>query len=162
MDRVETHNISTQTFEEVDVGATKVAAIQDRVFRTVGVEIEAVYKELTKSNIKKHFRDTDLVVDGFDNSKSRQLVYDYCKENAIPCFHAGLHTDYGEAVWNSVYRVPQDADGEDVCDYPLARNLITLTVGIASEEILDYCLADAPRHQSWCITLKDLRIGQYS
>jgi len=159
-DRVETHNISTQTFEEVDVGATKVRAVQDRIFRTVGIEIETVDKELKQSNAKKLLRGSDLVVDGFDNNKSRQLLQDYCRKADIPCFHVGLHADYGEAVWDKVYKVPEDVDG-DICDYPLARNLIMLTVGIASEEVLDYCLADAPRMQSWCITLKDLRIGNY-
>ena len=84
-DRVDTHNINTQTFEEGDVGALKVAACQNRVYRTVGVEIETVSKKLEAKNIKKCFKGADLVIDGFDNTASRALVTEYCAKNNIPC-----------------------------------------------------------------------------
>jgi molybdopterin/thiamine biosynthesis adenylyltransferase len=160
MDRIEAHNINTQTFEEGDIGAMKVNAIQNRIFRTVGVEIDAVSKELTGANVKKFLKGSDLVIDGFDNSKSRALVQEHCRKNKIPCLHVGLHADYAEVVWDEVYTVPDDTDG-DVCDYPLARNLVLLAVAMAGEEIVDFCLEKKPRRQSWCVTLKDMKIGQY-
>lgn len=160
MDRVETHNINTQVFEESDVGALKVAATQNRVFRTVGIEIDTVSKKLEKKNVKKLLKGADLVVDGFDNFESRQLVQEHCRMQNIPCLHAGLNTDYGEVVWGEIYMVPKAVDG-DICDYPLARNLAVLVVSIAAEEIIDFCLADKPRRKSWRITLKDLKIGAY-
>jgi tRNA A37 threonylcarbamoyladenosine dehydratase len=160
MDRVEQHNLNTQIFEESDVGALKVNAVQKRVFRAVSVEIEAISKELKGGNAKKLLKGSDLVIDGFDNSKSRQLVQDECRARGIPCLHAGLHADYGEVAWDEVYTVPQDNEA-DVCDYPLARNLILLTISMAAEEIVDFCLAKKPRRQNWSITLKDLKIGAY-
>lgn len=160
MDRVETHNINTQTFTDKDVGALKVTAVQRHVFEAVGVEIEAFSKELAQSTAKKFLKNSDLVVDGFDNTKSRLLVQEECRARNIPCLHAGLHAEYGEVAWDGVYTVPQDND-EDVCDYPLARNLIMLTVGMACEEIVDFFLAKKPRLRSWCVTLKDLKIGKY-
>lgn len=161
MDRVDTHNINTQTFETADVGALKVQAMQNRVFRTVGVEIDVESKELKKGTVKKLLKGADLVIDGFDNRASRQLVQDHCRKENIPCLHAGLHTDYGEVVWDDIYMVPQDAVDGDVCDYPLARNLVTVVVSIAAEEILDFALSAEPRYGSWRFTLKDLRIGSY-
>lgn len=159
-DRVDTHNINTQVFEEADVGALKVAATQNRVFRTVGVEIETESKELTAANVKKLLKGADLVIDGFDNNQSRRLVQDHCRKTGTPCLHAGLHTDYGEVVWDEVYTVPQDTDG-DVCDYPLARNLVMMVVAVAAEEILDFCLKVPPRKRSSAVTLGDLRIVPY-
>src|SRR5688500_8275806 len=45
-DRVEEHNVSTQLYGESDVGAWKVEALRNRLFRATGVEIDAVRKEL--------------------------------------------------------------------------------------------------------------------
>lgn len=161
MDRVDTHNINTQVFEESDIGQLKVSATNNRVFRTVGIEIDAVSKKLEKKNVKKLLKGADLVIDGFDNFESRQLVQEHCRAANIPCLHAGLNADYGEVVWDEIYMVPKATDG-DICDYPLARNLAVMIVSIAAEEILDFCLADKPRKQSWRFTLKDLHIGSYN
>lgn len=160
MDRVDTHNINTQTFEEGDVGALKVAACQNRVYRTVGVEIETVSKKLDAKNIKKLFKGADLVIDGFDNTESRKVVYDYCKEKSIPCLHLGLHSTYAECVWNESYKVPQEDPDGDICDYPLARNLILVAVAMGSEEIINFCLGVKER-RNLCFTLKDLKISKY-
>lgn len=159
MDRVDAHNINTQAFETQNIGALKTSSIQNRIFRTTGTEIEIVSKELVSNNIKKLLKGSDLVVDGFDNSKSRRLVTDYCLKEKIPCIHGGLEATYGEVIWNESYKVPQDTDG-DVCDYPLARNLIMIVVAMLSEEIIDFCLNENPRKHNWCVTLKDLKISR--
>src|SRR5919108_3259144 len=51
-DRVEEHNVSTQLYGEADVGAWKVDVLRARLFKTAGVEIEAVRKELTDRTAK--------------------------------------------------------------------------------------------------------------
>lgn len=160
MDRVDTHNLNTQTFVEKDIGQKKANALRNRAFEAVGVEVEAHAKELTAGNIKKLTKGAGLVVDCFDNSASRKIIQDFCRSSKIPCLHAGLHTDYGEVVWDAAYTVPADSD-EDVCDYPLARNLVTMIVSITSEEIVDFCLNDKPQHRNWCFTLKDMKISPH-
>src|SRR5947207_5209514 len=72
-DRVEEHNVSTQAYGESDVGVWKVEALRNRLFRVGGVEIEAIRKELTAQNARQLLGESDLVVDAFDNSASRQL-----------------------------------------------------------------------------------------
>src|SRR6516162_3573877 len=47
-DRVEEHNVGTQLYGEAEVGSWKVEALRNRLFRSVGVEIEAVSKEMTE------------------------------------------------------------------------------------------------------------------
>ncbi|MCK9458651.1 MAG: ThiF family adenylyltransferase [Proteobacteria bacterium] len=157
-DRVDTHNLNTQFWNERDVGALKVAAAKQKVFGNIGVEIDTVDKELTAATVDKMLRGSALVLDCFDNNAARQIVQTHCRAKKIPCLHTGLFEDYGEVVWDDRYKVPKDSGG-DVCDYPLARNIIMLTVAAASEEILDFFLASSPRHQSWSITLRDLHIS---
>ena len=154
-DRVEEHNVGTQLYGEADVGAWKVEALRQRLFRAAGVEIDAVRKDLTDRNARSLLQGAGLVLDTFDNSASRRLVLEQCRALSIPCLHVGLFADYGEVIWDEGYRVPQDAAG-DVCDYPLARNLVLLTVAVASEVVLRFVL-DGTR-QSWSATLRDFAV----
>jgi molybdopterin/thiamine biosynthesis adenylyltransferase len=159
-DRIEAHNVGTQTFAASDVGAFKVEVLQAEVFRAVEVEIEAVRQRLTERNVGKYLRGADLVVDGFDNHESRALVTEHCRANGIPCLHVGLSADYAEVLWNDNYRVPHDVEqeGADVCDYPLARNLIQFAVALAGEAIVRFVLEG--RQQNHSFTLRDLRINE--
>ncbi len=161
-DRVEAHNVNTQLFGDGDVGALKVAALQKRVFRDTAVEVETFDKRLDANNIAKAVKKADLVIDAFDNNAARKLVAEYFKPND-PVLHGGMYEGYGEVVWNNVYKVPQDAPAgvQDVCDYPLARNLVMLVVTTLAEEALNFLTADKPRVASWSITLKDMKIQPY-
>lgn len=157
-DRVESHNIGTQIYGVSDIGAFKAEVLQTEVFRAVGVEIEAERRRLNDKNVEKLLAGADIVIDGFDNTASRQLVTDYCRRNILPCLHIGLSADYAEVFWNEAYRVPQDgAAGADVCDYPLARNLSQFAVALASEALVRYVLTG--RCQNLSFTLNDLRIN---
>jgi molybdopterin/thiamine biosynthesis adenylyltransferase len=156
-DRVEAHNTATQVYTSDDAGAFKVEALKDRIFRATGTEIEAVAKELTTGNAKKLLGGVDLVVDGFDNSASRRAVTESCQAESRACLHVGLNADYGEVRWNERYRVPSDA-GTDVCDYPLARNLVTVVVSVAAEAIVRFLLTGA--REDYSVTLGDLRINR--
>jgi molybdopterin/thiamine biosynthesis adenylyltransferase len=159
MDRVEVHNLNTQFWNERDVGALKVAAAKKKVFENVGIEIDAVDKQLTAATVEKMLKGSALVVDCFDNTAARQFVQTHCRTKKIPCLHLGLFSDFGEIVFDEYYKVPCDGEG-DVCDYPLARNIIMLTVAVGSEEILDLFLSDKPRKKNWSITLRDLTVRE--
>jgi molybdopterin/thiamine biosynthesis adenylyltransferase len=129
--------------------------LRNRLFRTTGVEIDAIRKELNDSNAQQLLKDSDLAIDTFDNSASRQLVQQATRALKIPCLQVGLNADYGEAIWDERYRVPRDVAG-DVCDYPLARNLVMMTVAAASEIILRFF--DSGAREDWSITLADFAI----
>src|SRR5258706_7286773 len=60
-DRVEEHNVSTQTYAEADVGVWKVEALRNRLFKVAGIEIDAVRKELTAQNARQLVGDCDLL-----------------------------------------------------------------------------------------------------
>jgi molybdopterin/thiamine biosynthesis adenylyltransferase len=154
-DRVEEHNVGTQLYGESEVGTWKVEALRNRIFRAVGVEIEAVAKELSGRNSRSLLKGSTLVLDTFDNSAGRRLVQEQCRAQDIACLHVGLFADYGEAIWDEGYRVPSDVAGE-VCDYRLARNLVLLAVAVASELVIRYILDGSKT--GWSITLRDFAI----
>jgi molybdopterin-synthase adenylyltransferase len=155
-DRVELHNIGTQLYRQEDVGAFKVDVLRGHCFRAAGIEIGTFNKRLTESTVHKFLRGAELVVDTFDNSASRGIISEYCRQNGQACLHLGMNADYGEVHWNEAYRVPQDVVAGNVCEYPLARNLILLTVAAGSEAILRFVLEE--HQENYSITLKDLSI----
>ncbi len=154
-DRVEEHNVGTQVYRLSDVGGWKVDVLRTHLFRVAEVDIDARRIELTQRSIKKCLRDSDVVVDAFDNSASRELVTRYCSRHGIPCLHMGLAADYGEVIWNENYRVPKDT-AEDICDYPLARNIVLLTATIAAEAIVRFAAVGLQEEHS--VTLGDFMV----
>jgi molybdopterin-synthase adenylyltransferase len=136
-DRIEERNLSTQPYYRSDVGAFKAKILANNLYRALGVKIEAHSKELTPANVTQLLANSAAIVDTFDNSVGRQAVKDYCASASVPCLHVGLAADYSEIIWNEHYRVPSSAN-DDVCDYPLARNLVMLTVAVACEVIVAF------------------------
>lgn len=157
-DRVEERNLSTQPFHRADVGAPKARLVANALYRAVGAEVEAVTKRLEASNAKKLLRGTDLVIDGFDNSASRRAVAEPCAAAGTPCLHVALASSYAEVLWNEGYRIPSDTQ-DDVCDYPLARNLVTLATSVACEVVFAFLAAGEKR--AFTMTLGDLAVSPY-
>ena len=154
-DRIEERNLSTQPYYRSDIGAFKAKILANNLYRAIGTKVEAETKELTEANAAQLLKASGLIVDVFDNSTSRRVVKECGDCTGIPCLHAGLSTDYAEVIWNEVYRVPSDVN-DDVCDYPLARNLVMLTVAVACEAIVAFVATGEQRH--FTITLKDLSV----
>lgn len=157
-DRIEERNLSTQPYYRADVGAFKVKILANNLYRAIGTKVDAKTKELTPVNTNQLFQDSQLIIDVFDNSSARQAVKDYADQKSVPCLHAGLSSDYAEVIWNNVYRVPSDVN-DDVCDYPLARNLVMLTVAVACESIISFIATAEQRN--FTITLKDLTVKSF-
>jgi molybdopterin/thiamine biosynthesis adenylyltransferase len=157
MDRVDDHNRHTQIYGRRDIGQLKVSVVKARIYDLMGVNIEAVSKKLEASNVKKLLTAGSIVIDGFDNSESRRLVADHCRANKILCLHAGLYKDCAEVHWNAGYRVPDPVKGLDVCEYPLARNIILMAITVATEVIIRYL--DKGMMENYYITLGDMKIN---
>lgn len=156
-DRVDDHNRHTQAYDRRDVGQLKVAALKSKIFNIMGFSITDIAKKLEESNLKKYLKKDSLIIDGFDNSESRGLITKYCLENNILCLHAGLYKDYAEIKWNPVYRVPNPVKGLDVCEYPLARNIVMMASIVTIETIISYL--ELGVFNNFAITLKDLTIS---
>jgi molybdopterin/thiamine biosynthesis adenylyltransferase len=155
-DRVEERNLSTQPYYRSDVGAQKAKLLAHTLYRALGVEVEARAEELTERNAERLL--DGLVVDAFDNSASRRAVKEACEVKGLACLHAGLAGGYAEVIWNEQYRVPSAAQ-DDVCDYPLARNLVTLAVAVACESVVRYVAAG--ERESYTLTLGDFAVRRF-
>jgi molybdopterin/thiamine biosynthesis adenylyltransferase len=158
-DRIEERNLSTQPYYRSDVGAFKAKILANTLYRALAVTVDACAQELTAANASKLLGGSALVLDAFDNSVARQVVKDCCENAGVPCLHAGLAADYAEVIWNDLYRVPSPAN-DDVCDYPLARNLVMLTVAVACEVIFEYVARGKQR--SFTLTLGDFAIKPFT
>lgn len=154
-DRIEDRNLSTQPYYKSDLGAFKAKILTNSLYRALGVAVEGVSKELTSANASQLLSNTQLVIDTFDNSVSRQAIKDYCLQANLPCLHVGLAADYAEIIWNPIYRVPSPIN-DDVCEYPLARNLVMLAVAVASEVMVNFVVSR--QQQSYTVTLADFAV----
>jgi molybdopterin/thiamine biosynthesis adenylyltransferase len=155
-DRIEERNLSTQPFYRTDTGAHKAKILANSLYRAVGVNVDARTEELRSDNARKLL--DGLVIDAFDNSASRGAVKVACEEAKLPCLHVGLANGYAEVIWNESYRVPS-ASQDDICDYPLARNLVMLTVSVACEVVTLYVATG--QRESYTITLGDFAIKRF-
>ncbi len=158
-DRVEERNLSTQPYYRSDIGAQKAKILANALYRALSVSVDAQARELTAANAAALLRGSALVIDTFDNSASRRAVQDHCAAASIPCLHVGLADGYAEVIWNEHYRVPSAARN-DVCDYPLARNLVLLAVAVAGETVFAF-LADGERREH-TLTLGDLAVRPFT
>ncbi len=158
-DRVEERNLSTQPYQRADIGAYKAKLLANMLYRAVGAQIDARVKTLDKNNVTKLLKADRLVVDTFDNSVSRSVVGKCCTATETPCLHAGLSSDYGEVIWNNAYRTPSAAQ-DDICDYPLARNLVTLTAAVACEVIVGFVATGEALE--YTVTLGDLAVRPFA
>jgi molybdopterin/thiamine biosynthesis adenylyltransferase len=158
-DRVEERNLSTQPYYRSDIGAQKAKIVANMLYRALGVAVEAQAVELTPANAKKLLDGSVLVIDTFDNSVARQAVKEWCEVSAVPCLHVGLAGDYAEVIWNPIYRVPSPTH-DDVCDYPLARNLVMLAVAVACEVAIAF--AGSGEQRSYTVTLGDFAVRPFA
>lgn len=154
-DRIEAGNLATQPYLRSELGAQKAVVLAQQLYRSVGCELRGLAAEIADSTVARLLRGAELVVDCLDNRAARLCVQNHCRRAGLPLLHGGVNGDYAEVVWDDVYTVPSGA-GEDVCDYPLARNLVTLTVACLAESILNWlengeCL-------SYSVTLRDCAI----
>jgi hypothetical protein len=158
-DRVQAENFGTQDFGQRDVGRKKAPQVVNNLYVRLGVKLTAIDRKVTASTVDRMIRGAGLVVDCFDNHESRQLLQDACRKADIPCLHLGMSGDgFAEIEWNERYHshpTPNQPaeDEENPCEYPLAANLVHLTVGLAAEVINKF--VDDGVKQSVQFTLKD-------
>ena len=155
MDRVEEKNVATQVYTLRDVGQKKTRALQSLMHQATKKVIEPIDKQLRANNASKMLKGHDLVIDVFDNWESREIVKNTCETLSIPCLHAGMSDDgFAEVKWNRVYSIPQiEVEQDDICDYPLAANLVHLTVAVLSETVVQFLTTNKQLNRD--ITLKD-------
>lgn len=160
-DRVAPHNLSTQPWEQQDIGAPKVRALATALYRAVGARLNPQHVELTPANAARLLAGSAAVVDAFDNLPSRRAVAEACLQHGVACLHVALGSrgDYGCGLWDATYpvegEVPPRVDA-DACDYPLTRPLALLVAAAGAEALVCHLLDGSRR--GFDLTLRDLRL----
>ena len=138
-DKVEDRNVSpgTQPYTKTDINRPKTQALQRIAQMAKQKRIEAVNQKLeTTKDIEKLVDDpeTTLIIDAFDNAKSRNLFLKLGKKYNV--LHIGFSAALtGESAWNEVYEpmTESKSDGDiDVCEMAIARPFIMALTGMAS------------------------------
>ena len=158
MDRVEAKNIATQIYTLRDVGQKKANAIKSLIHQATRKVINTIDKELKQNNVSKLIKNHDLIIDVFDNWKSRKLIKNACDNLKIPCVHAGMSDDgFAEIKWNATYKIPSiEVEQDDICDYPLAANLVHFTSSVLAEVVIQFIIDGDKVNKE--ITLKDIGV----
>lgn len=157
-DRVEVHNLSTQPWQQQDVGAPKARVLANMLYRAVGARVDARHLELTETSAAKLLEGSRVVVDAFDNRPARRAVMEATSAATIPCLHIALGGmgDYGCGLWDDAYVIDEGGQGYDGCDYPLTRPLALLVSAAATEVLVNHLLDGSRRNFE--VTLRDLRL----
>ncbi len=114
-DTVEMHNLHRQAlYSQDDLRHPKVEAAAKRLRKiNPDVKIEPVAENLRGSNVHELIHDTECLVDGLDNMRTRYILNAECVKNKIPYVYGGAIGLEGNT---SVFRPPETACLE--CVFP--------------------------------------------
>lgn len=108
-DRIEAHNLSTQPWQQQDIGAPKTRILANMLYRTAGTRIEAQHITLNEDNATLLLQGSAVVIDAFDNRPARAAVAAATAASGVPCLHIALggRGDYGCGLWDDAYRIDE-------------------------------------------------------
>jgi predicted ThiF/HesA family dinucleotide-utilizing enzyme len=153
-DRVEQQNILTSAYWTHHIGALKVNALADMMYRKA--HARAIPRAITltsKPNVD--LQTTDLAIDSFDNSDARALTTNL----GVPTLHIGVSAQRtGQITWNEHYRVPEsdfERGQNPICTNQLGQKILWFTAWVAANIAEDFLITG---NQDNVITTENGRI----
>lgn len=140
-DRVESKNLASQAFVKPSVGKNKAEALKLQLSNFHGVKAEAFGVRLASENVDTLLVSADLVVDCFDNQKSRLLVSEWCRAKQKPLVHAALAADgsFGLVRWDARFVADaEDHEGQATCEGGEHLPLIGLVTAALARAIQEF------------------------
>lgn len=140
-DRVESKNLASQAFVKPSVGKNKAEALKLQLSNFHGIKAEAFGVRLTGDNVETLLDKADLVVDCFDNQRSRLLVSGFCRAKHKPLVHAALAADgsFGLVRWDARFVAdPEAHEGQATCEGGEHLPLIGLLTATLARSIQDF------------------------
>src|SRR3954467_14302 len=92
-DRAESKNCLSQAFVKQSIGKNKADALKLQLSNFWGVKAEAFGVRIEEGNVATLCGAADLLIDAFDNAKSRRLLSAYAREHGKPLVHAAVSAD---------------------------------------------------------------------
>ena len=139
-DKIELRNITpkTQPYSKSDINRPKVQALQKILLTTYEKKIEILNKEIRGKSDFAGLGENTLLVDAFDNAKSRNLFIGL----PYPVVHVGFSVQLtGEIAWDTVWTKMTESKADakiDVCELHLAKPFIQSLTGIAAIVISEF------------------------
>jgi len=92
-ERFELNNLNRQILSSyADIGRLKTEVAKEKL-EALNSEIEIISKpvKISEINVRRLIRNSDVVVDGMDNWKTRLIINEGCVQENIPFIHAGIY-----------------------------------------------------------------------
>lgn len=140
-DRVESKNLLSQAFAKPSVGKNKAEALKLQLSNFWGVKAESFGVRVEESNVATLCGSADLIVDAFDNAKSRRMLSTWSRAVNKPLVHAAISGDgtFGLVRWDERF-VPDEesTEGQATCEGGEHLPLIALIASTLARTIQDY------------------------
>jgi hypothetical protein len=140
-DRVESKNLLAQAFVKQSVGRNKAEALKAQLLNFHGRKADAFGVRLTTENVEQLCGSADLLVDCFDNLKSRKLLSEFARRAGKPLVHAAISGDgtFGLVRWDERF-VPdaEDKAGQATCEGGEHLPLLGLLAAALARVIQDF------------------------
>lgn len=117
--RVESKNTLSQAFVKTSVGKNKAEALRAQLLAFHGVKAEAYGVRLGAENVATLCGAADLLVDAFDNARSRRLLATFARAHGKPLVHAAISGDgtFGLVRWDERFEADEEeTPGQATCE----------------------------------------------
>lgn len=149
-DRVESKNCLSQAFVKPSVGKNKAEALKLQLANFWGVKAEAFGVRVEATNVATLCGSADLVVDAFDNAKSRRTLSDWAKSTGKPLVHAAISADgtFGLVRWDERFVADEEfSPGQATCEGGEHLPLIAAVASTLARAVQDF-IARNIRHDA--------------
>jgi molybdopterin/thiamine biosynthesis adenylyltransferase len=140
-DKVEERNLFTQLYWRTHLGQPKTDALLAMAYEVLGHFPEHLVTLNRRVDDKfSGASGATLLVDAFDNFKSRDILHGLAKKRHIPVVHLGFSPEFiATILWNDKY-VPNQSgvEGQDVCEVREMSWWLQGVVAIMTKNILDF------------------------
>ncbi len=140
-DRVESKNCLSQAFVKASVGKNKAEALKLQLGTFWGVKAESFGVRVDENNVATLCGSADLVVDAFDNAKSRRVLSVWAKSAAKPLIHAAVSADgsFGLVRWDERFVADEESTpGQATCEGGEHLPLITVIAATLARAVQDF------------------------
>lgn len=118
-DRVESKNILAQAYVKQSLGKNKAEALKLQLANFWSFKTEASTVKIGEENIDAVLGTSDLLIDAFDNQKSRLVLSAFARKTKKELVHAAISADgtFGIVRWDERFKPDsEDAPGQATCE----------------------------------------------
>ena len=147
-DRVESKNLLAQAYVKQSVGKNKAEALKLQLLNFHGIKAESFGVRLTRENAAALCKDAGLLIDCFDNAKSRTLLSEFARGASIPLLHAAVSGDgtFGLVRWDERFVADaEDTAGQATCEGGEHLPLLGLLCAALARTVQDFVKGGARR-----------------